>query len=58
MTMRSGFTLGSWKVYPLEGRLLNDDDVRRIQSKSMDVLLCLADASDEVVERESLLLAV
>ena len=58
MTMRSGFTLGSWKVYPLEARLLNDDEVRRIRPKSMGVLLCLADAFDEVVERESLLLAV
>lgn len=55
MILRGGFTLGRWTVYPLEGRLEDDDDSRRIQPKSMDVLLCLAEASGEVVERDEIL---
>jgi len=55
MTLRSGFTLGDWTIHPLEGRLVNDDDERRIQPKSMDVLLCLANAGGAVVERDKLL---
>ncbi len=58
MTLRSGFILGSWTIYPLEGRLDNGEEERRIQPKTMDVLLCLADAAGAVVERESLLTAV
>ena len=58
MALHSGFTLGSWTIYPLEGRLDNGEEERRIQPKSMDVLLCLAEAAGEVVEREALLQAV
>ena len=58
MTLRSGFTLGDWTVHPLEGRLVCDDDEQRIQPKSMDVLLCLANADGAVVERDKLLLEV
>jgi len=58
MTLRSGFTLGDWTVHPLEGRLVCDDDEQRIQPKSMDVLLCLANADGTVVERDKLLLEV
>jgi TolB-like protein/DNA-binding winged helix-turn-helix (wHTH) protein/Tfp pilus assembly protein PilF len=58
MTLRSGFTLGSWTVYPLEGRLVDGAIESRVQPKSMDVLLCLAGADGAVVEREHLLLAV
>lgn len=55
MTLRNGFTLGSWTVYPLEGRLVSDGTERRVQPKAMDVLVCLAEAAGEVVEREYLL---
>lgn len=58
MSLRSGFTLGEWTIYPLEGRLVRDNDDRRIPPKSMDVLLCLAEANGRVVERDSLLLTV
>ena len=53
--LRSGFTLGPWTVLPLESRLHDGEDSRRVQPKSMDVLLCLAEARGEVVERDELL---
>ena len=55
MTLRSGFKLGDWAVYPLEGRLSRAGEDRRVQPKSMEVLLCLAAAGGEVVERDTLL---
>ena len=55
MTLRSGFTLGSWTIYPLEGRLVGEKSEQRIQPKAMDVLLYLAENAGAVVEREELL---
>ena len=55
VSLRRGFTLNQWTVFPLEGRLLRDTEFRRVQPKSMDVLLCLAEAAGEVVERDELL---
>ena len=55
MTLRSGFKLGDWTVYPLEGRLVGEEGEQRIQPKSMDVLLCLAEQSGALAEREDIL---
>lgn len=55
MSLRAGFRLGDWSVIPLEGRLTGDDEERRVQPKSMDVLLCLAEANGGVVERDEIL---
>ncbi len=55
MDLRSGFALGPWTVLPLESRLYDGADSRRVQPKSMDVLLCLANAGGDVVERDALL---
>ena len=55
MTLRSGFKLGDWAVHPLEGRLSREGEDRRVQPKSMEVLLCLAEAGGDVVERDTLL---
>lgn len=55
MSLRDGFTLGDWTIYPLEGRLVGETSERRIQPKSMDVLLCLAENAGAVVERENIL---
>jgi len=55
MTLRNGFTLGIWTVHPLEGRLASQEEERRVQPKSMDVLLCLVENAGEVVERDDLL---
>ncbi|MEM1080043.1 MAG: winged helix-turn-helix domain-containing protein, partial [Pseudomonadota bacterium] len=50
--------LGHWRVYPLEGRLQCGEHSRRVQPKSMDVLLNLAEHAGLVVSREALLSAV
>jgi TolB-like protein/DNA-binding winged helix-turn-helix (wHTH) protein/tetratricopeptide (TPR) repeat protein len=55
MDLRSGFALGPWTVLPLESRLYDGAESRRVQPKSMDVLLCLAAAGGDVVERDALL---
>lgn len=58
MNLRSGFTMGEWTVFPLEGRLIRPGEERRVQPKSMEVLLRLAEADGQVVERDDLLRAV
>lgn len=55
MDLASGFKLGDWTVFPLEGRLHNNSESRRLPPKSMDVLLYLAERSPKVVGREALL---
>ena len=55
MSLRKGFLLGEWTVHPLEGALERDGEIRRVQPKSMDVLLGLAEARGAVVERDVLL---
>ena len=58
MGLREGFELGEWTVYPLEGSFISGDELRRVQPKSMDVLLALAEHAPAVVERDALLQAV
>jgi len=55
MNLRTGFTLGGLNVYPLEGRVVGEGCVQRLQPKSMDVLMFLAENAGAVVEREDLL---
>ena len=55
MNLQQGFSVGEWKVYPLEGRLIRDGEQRRVQPKSMDVLLRLAERAGTAVERDELL---
>ena len=55
MTLRDGFNIGEWQVLPLEGRITSPDAVRRLQPKSMDVLLALAERGGGVVTQEELL---
>lgn len=55
MTLRNGFTIGEWEVFPLESRLSRDGKDWRIQPKTMKVLLCLAEAEGRVVARDELL---
>lgn len=54
MKLRDGFILGDSTVYPLEGRLERSGKSRRVQPKSMDVLLTLATATGAVVQRREL----
>lgn len=55
MNLRDGFTLGKWEVYPLEGRIVADGREKRLQPKSADVLLYLAENGGKVAERDELL---
>ena len=58
MNLRGGFVLGNWTVLPLESRLVSEAESRAVRPKTMDVLLCLAEAGGDVVEREDLLQTV
>ena len=58
MTLRDGFNIGQWRVVPLEGRIIGPDGINRLQPKTMDVLLVLAERGGAVVTREELLEAV
>ena len=58
MNLTDGFSVGDWKVYPLESRLIRGNQQRRVQPKSMDVLLRLAEGAGSAVERDELLDAV
>ncbi|MEL7313246.1 MAG: winged helix-turn-helix domain-containing protein, partial [Pseudomonadota bacterium] len=55
MNLLAGFCIGSWQVYPQEGRVVAAGSSKRIQPKSMDVLVCLAAAEGAVVARDTLL---
>jgi TolB-like protein/DNA-binding winged helix-turn-helix (wHTH) protein/Tfp pilus assembly protein PilF len=55
MDLKNGFTLGDWTIFPMEGRLVNGSVEERIQPKAMDVLLCLAERDNKVVERDDVL---
>lgn len=52
--LQQGFRLGEWLVRPLANKLTNDDGDVHVEPKVMDVLLCLADAKDQVVTRREL----
>lgn len=55
MSLRNGYTLGNWTVFPLESRMVNDQVEERVQPKAMDVLLCLAMHESRLVERAEIL---
>ncbi|MEL7296604.1 MAG: winged helix-turn-helix domain-containing protein [Pseudomonadota bacterium] len=55
MTLQGSFSIGDWTVFPMEGRIQDGDVERRLQPKSMDVLVALAKANGQVVSRDSLL---
>jgi TolB-like protein/DNA-binding winged helix-turn-helix (wHTH) protein len=55
MDLKSGFQLGDWLVYPLEGRLVGQNEETRVQPKSMDVLLRLAEAGGALAQRDDIL---
>lgn len=55
MDSRREFRLGDWQVTPLRGVLHGPAGSRRLTPKAMDLLLCLANHSGDVVERDTLL---
>ena len=52
--LQKGFRLAEWTVGPLEGRIEGPSGPRRIQPRTMDVLVCLAERAGEVLPRETL----
>lgn len=53
--MSKAFQLGEWQVFPLEGKLVSGDRAERLRPRAMDVLVLLARAPGEVVERDTIL---
>ena len=49
------FLLGEWTVVPSENRLVAGDENRRIEPRTMDVLVCLAESAGEVVSKNALI---
>ncbi len=55
VTLRKGFRLGDWEVRPIEGLLEGAQGARHLQPKTMDVLVCLASSSGQVLTRDELI---
>ncbi|HLF12548.1 MAG TPA: response regulator [Gammaproteobacteria bacterium] len=53
--LKRGFRIGDFQVDPLSGRVSGPNGTHHVQPKVMDVLLCLAEHSGELVERDTLL---
>jgi len=52
MQLHDGFRIGEWAVEPASNRLVGPDTDAQINTRSMDVLLCLADNAGRVVTRQ------
>lgn len=52
--LKRGFRLGAYRVLPLSGEVSGPDGHHHVEPKAIDVLLCLAQARGEVVEREEI----
>lgn len=52
------FRLGEWLVVPDEGRLVSGEETRRLEPRTMDVLVCLAERAGAVVSKNALVDAV
>lgn len=53
--LKTGFRLGSLEIRPMHGEISDGQQSKRVQPKSMDVLLYLAAHAGEVVSREDVL---
>jgi TolB-like protein/DNA-binding winged helix-turn-helix (wHTH) protein len=58
MELERGFRIGRWDVYPLRNVVSKADASLRLEAKSIQVLMALAQHPGEVVSRRDLLLAV
>lgn len=52
--LSTGFSIGDYNVFPLQGRITGTDSDAHVQPKIIDVLICLASAAGEVVSREQM----
>ena len=53
--IKQGFRLGEWIINPLSGKFTRNGHTVHVEPKLMDVLLCLAGSSGEVVTRDELM---
>jgi TolB-like protein len=53
--LQRGFRIGAFDVEPLAGLITGPDGAQHVQPKVMDVLVCLAQESGALVERDALL---
>lgn len=58
MAVNGDFLLGDWLVQPSLNRLTHGQHTARVEPKVMQVLVCLAQASGEVVSRETIVASV
>ena len=49
------FCVGEWVVIPAENRLNSEHDSRRIEPRTMEVLVCLAERAGDVVSKTALI---
>ena len=56
--LKKGFDVGPWHVEPLRGEMTGPGGARHLEPKAMDVLVCLAQRSGELLTRDELLQAV
>lgn len=55
LSLYKGFALGQWRIEPLQGHIVSPDGVEmHVAPKAMDVLVCLALRSGELVERSTI----
>lgn len=57
-TVKGGFRIGSWDVYPQQNLLKSPEHTKTLEPKVMDVLVFLAERQGEVVSRQQILDAV
>ncbi|RLA29977.1 MAG: hypothetical protein DRR11_14390, partial [Gammaproteobacteria bacterium] len=57
-TVKSGFRIGAWDVYPQQNLLKSPEQSKTLEPKVMDVLVFLAERQGEVVSRQQILDAV
>ena len=57
-TVKGGFRIGAWHVYPQQNLLKSPEHTKTIEPKVMDVLVFLAERQGEVVSRQRILDAV
>jgi len=57
-TVKCGFRIGGWDVYPQQNLLKSPEQTKTLEPKVMDVLVFLAERQGEVVSRQQILDAV
>ena len=54
-TVKSGFRIGAWDVYPQQNLLKSPEHTKTLEPKVMDVLVFLSERQGQVVSRQQIL---